>query len=139
LAALEATLLAYRSPDRLTNELPTLRLLTRPLADIAELAERLLPAVSAALGDDWHVEAIDVASQVGSGSLPVDVIPSRALAIRPAQGKGGGRLQGLADRFRMLPMPVIGRIADDAFVLDMRCLTDEAGFAEQLTSLARDV
>ncbi len=136
LAALEATLLAYRSPDRLVEELPTLRLLTRPTQEIAAMADRLLPQMAAALGEDWRVETIDVASQVGSGSLPIDIIASRALAIGAAQGKGGGRLQGLADRFRALPVPVIGRIADDRFVLDLRCLTDEAGFSGQLDDLA---
>jgi L-seryl-tRNA(Ser) seleniumtransferase len=37
--------------------------------------------------------------------------------------------------FRRLPIPVIGRIQDDAFVLDLRCLGDEAGFTAQLAGL----
>lgn len=136
LAALEATLLAYRTPDLLMQELPTLRLLTRPLADIEALANRLLPLVSAALGAQWQVTVTPVSSQVGSGSLPVEIIPSMALTCRPASAKVGSALKRLAAELRHLPVPVIGRVADDALVLDLRCLEDEQAFMAQLDRLA---
>lgn len=135
LAALEATLLTYRTPDLLVAEIPTLRLLTRRQGDIAALAERLLPVFAAALGDSWQVSVADVSSQVGSGSLPVEVIPSAAIAIVPAAVRGGAALGALADRFRRLPTPVIGRINADRLLFDLRCLEDEAGFAAQLDFL----
>jgi L-seryl-tRNA(Ser) seleniumtransferase len=135
LAALEATLMAYRKPDRLFQELPTLRLLTRPQAEIAAQAERLRPLLAQALEAGWRVSVRPVSSQVGSGSLPVDVIPSVGLAISDGKAKSGPALNALADRFRRLPRPVIGRVADNALVLDLRCLEDEAGFLEQLTLL----
>jgi L-seryl-tRNA(Ser) seleniumtransferase len=132
LAALEATLLAYRTPDLLARELPTLRLLSRPADEIRTVAERLAPVLGRALGDDWRVEVTAVSSQVGSGSLPLEVIPSFALTLSPAGGKGGGaRLQLLSERLRALPFPVIGRIADGRLLLDLRCLEDEATFRRQ--------
>jgi L-seryl-tRNA(Ser) seleniumtransferase len=136
LAALEGTLLAYRTPDLLAEELPTLRLLTRPVTDIEALANRLLPHLAAALGDQWQVTVAPVASQVGSGSLPVEIIPSMALTCRPTSAKAGSALRRLAAALRKLPTPVIGRIADDALVLDLRCLEDEPGFLAQLDRLA---
>ncbi|WP_129774708.1 L-seryl-tRNA(Sec) selenium transferase [Peristeroidobacter soli] len=136
LAALEGTLLAYRTPDLLAKELPTLRLLTRPVTDIEALANRLLPHLAAALGDQWQVTVAPVASQVGSGSLPVEIIPSMALTCRPTSAKAGSALRRLAAALRKLPTPVIGRIADDALVLDLRCLEDEPGFLAQLDRLA---
>jgi L-seryl-tRNA(Ser) seleniumtransferase len=136
LAALEATLLAYRTPDLLVQELPTLRLLTRPLAEIEALANRLLPHLVAALGDQWQVNVVPVSSQVGSGSLPVEIIPSMALTCRPVSAKVGSALKRLAAALRRLPVPVIGRLADDALVLDLRCLEDEQGFVAQLGQLA---
>lgn len=136
LAALEGTLLAYRTPDLLVQELPTLRLLTRPLADIESLANRLLPHLAAALGAQWQVNVSPVSSQVGSGSLPVEIIPSMALTCRPTSAKVGSALKRLASDLRRLPTPVIGRVADDAMVLDLRCLEDEQGFLAQLGQLA---
>ncbi len=135
LAALEATLLAYRTPDRLVQELPTLRLLTRPLAQIEALALRLLPRVAAALGAQWQVTVMPASSQVGSGSLPVDVIPSMALAVCSTKGKSGSALKNLAGRLCRLPAPIVGRIADNRLLLDLRCLEDEDGFLAQIDQL----
>ncbi len=138
LAALEATLHLYRDPDRVASRLPTLRLLTRPQKEIAELAERLQPILGSALGDAWQVTTQEASSQIGSGSLPVDRLPSAALAIAPdsAGRRGGGTaLSQLATRFRRLPVPVIGRIADGCLLFDLRCLEDEALFVEQLSQL----
>ncbi len=136
LAALEGTLLAYRTPDLLMQELPTLRLLTRPLADIEALANRVQPQLATALGVHWQVNVTSVSGQVGSGSLPTELIPSMALTCRPTSAKVGSALQRLAAALRRLPTPVIGRIADDALVLDLRCLEDEQGFVAQLGQLA---
>jgi L-seryl-tRNA(Ser) seleniumtransferase len=135
LAALEATLLAYRNPEHLLRDVPTLRLLTRPLAQIEVLATRLQLLLAEALGAVWRVEVMPVASQVGSGSLPVDVIPSMALAISQHDAKSGAALNGLATRLRELPVPVIGRVADNRLLLDLRCLEDEDTFAQQIALL----
>ena len=79
----------------------------------------------------------DCQSQIGSGALPVDLLPSAALVARPVAARGKGRaLQRLAAALRALPRPVVGRIADDALWLDLRCLEDETGFAAQLKELA---
>ena len=137
MAALEATLLAYRTPDRLARELPTLRLLTRPLADIAAQAQRLQPRLAAALGERWLVTVAPTKSQVGSGALPVDAIPSAALAIAPARGKSGSALKALSERLRCLPVPILGRIAEGRLLLDLRCLEDEATFVAQLDELGK--
>jgi L-seryl-tRNA(Ser) seleniumtransferase len=128
IAALEAVLRLYLDPGRLRERLPTLRLLTRPVAEIRALAERLRPAVQVYVGDKGAVDVAECASQVGSGSLPVDRLPSAALRIVPR----GARPAVLAKALRALPIPVIGRIHDDALWLDLRCLEDEAAFLAQI-------
>jgi L-seryl-tRNA(Ser) seleniumtransferase len=136
LAALEATLKLYRDPDRLLQRLPTLRLLARRRDEIAAAAERIRPVLAAALGVNFTVERTDCASQIGSGALPLEGIASAGLAIRPVRGRGAGRaINAVATAFRRLPVPVIGHIADQSLVLDMRCLEDEAGFASNLAAL----
>jgi L-seryl-tRNA(Ser) seleniumtransferase len=124
IAALEATLRLYRDPDRLAERMPTLRLLGRPQAEIRALAERIAPGVAGRLG--VPVEVVDCASQVGSGALPVESLPSAGLRL------GGGDPEALAARLRALPRPVLGRIRDGAMLLDLRCLTDPEGLLAAL-------
>jgi L-seryl-tRNA(Ser) seleniumtransferase len=135
LAALEATLKLYRDPDRLAQRLPTLRLFTRSAAELRDLAERLLPALSGAVGAGWIVEIVDCSSQIGSGALPLETLPSAGLALKPAGKASGSAVEGLAAAFRSLPLPVIGRISQGALLFDLRCLEDEAAFTSQLRQL----
>ncbi len=136
LAALEATLKLYRDPDRLHERLPTLRLFTRPAAEMRAQAERLVPCIAEQIGMDFDVAAIDCASQIGSGALPLETMASGGIAMRP-RGKASGRaVEDLAARFRALPVPVIGRVSDGALIFDLRCLADEAAFATMLPALA---
>jgi L-seryl-tRNA(Ser) seleniumtransferase len=134
LAALEAVLLLYLDPQRLARELPTVRSLARGRADIEAQVARVLPAVAAALGDRFEVQAIACSSQIGSGSLPVDTLKSSGIAIRRKAGNGPSA-DRVASAFRALPRPVNGRIQDRAFVMDLRCLEAEAAFVAQLSKV----
>jgi L-seryl-tRNA(Ser) seleniumtransferase len=124
LAALESVLRLYADPDRLVARLPTLRLLAQPVEEIRSLAARLAPAFPR----KYEARVIDCESQIGSGALPTQRIASAGLAIRPGTA-------ATAAAFRKLPLPVIGRLQEGAFVLDLRCLEDEATFASQLQHL----
>ena len=137
LAALEAVLRLYRDPDRLTHRLPALRLLTRPASEIAAQAKRLQPAAQAAVGTLATVAVATCSSQIGSGALPVERLPSVALVFRPSAKKPGQNPAPLEAAFRALPQPVIGRIEDDALPLDLRCLDprEEDEFRASLTAL----
>lgn len=118
LAALEACLRDYRRGAIL----PTERLLARPLAEIEAAAERMAGPVAAALGHGFTVEPAPSRSQVGSGASPTATQASFALAIRAT----GSALDALASALRALPEPVIGRMADGALWLDLRCLEQRA-------------
>lgn len=136
LAALVAVLELYRDPDTLAERLPTLRLLTRPKEAITQTAMEVLPAMVEALDGIGLVETRDTNSQIGSGSLPLDLLPSVAIAITPHEGKGSDtRLRQIAAAFRHLDVPVIGRIHDGALLFDMRALENSAELTEQLPKL----
>ena len=138
LAALEAVLRLYADPDRLADRLPALRLLARPSGEIAASGRRVLPAVEQALAGIAEVELVETRSQIGSGALPISLLPSVALALRPASGaKSGASVETLARALRGLPIPVIGRIESGRVLLDLRCLEDEAAFLGQLAALPR--
>ena len=139
IAALAAIFRLYADPDRLAERLPALRLLSRAQDDIAATAQRLITPVADQLAPAYTVEVMDCQSQIGSGALPVDALPSMALSIRPAQGKrgSGAALKRLNTAWRQLPVPVIGHVSDGAFWLDLRCLeaSDEATFIDQIHQL----
>jgi L-seryl-tRNA(Ser) seleniumtransferase len=135
LAALEAVLRLYADPDRLGTRLPALRLLIRSGDEIAALGQRLLPAMARALAGFATIAIVDTKSQIGSGALPVSLLPSAALALTPIDASAAA-LEALARRLRALPIPVVGRIERGRVLLDLRCLESEAEFVAQLSALA---
>lgn len=87
-------------------------------------AEKLLPVFEAALGPAFQVGVEGTLSQIGSGSLPVETLPSSALVLKPLSGDDA-ELRALAGALRRLPRPVIGRVHQGALWLDLRCLEDD--------------
>ena len=137
-AALEGVLALYRAPELLAEKLPVLRLLTRTASEIETQSRRLLAPVQAALGDAFEVAATPMNSQVGSGALPADRLPSFGLRLQPSRARRSS-VDRLEARLRALPRPVIGRLADKALWLDLRCLEvgEEAEFQAQWSTLGR--
>ena len=131
LAALSEVLQLYRNPARLAQELPTLAALTRTPDEIRTQAERLAPALAEALAPRYEVAVSECHSQVGSGALPVDTLTSYGLRIS-AVDKTDEAVRQLAKSMRRLPVPVIGRINQGSYLLDLRCLDREDDFVAQL-------
>jgi L-seryl-tRNA(Ser) seleniumtransferase len=134
LAALAEVLKLYRNPATLTERLPTLRQLSRQQDDIRRQADRLLPDLFEALSPWYTVTVGECASQIGSGALPVETLPSIALVITP-ENASDAQLRALGQALRELPVPVIGRIHSGSVLLDLRCLENEQVFLEQLPHL----
>ena len=138
IAALTAILKIYSNPKQLCERIPTLRLLTRDPNEIHQTAKRIIPALKAKLGKTYSIKIEPCQSQIGSGALPTEKIPSVALKISLKMKRGSGKsLNGLSKIFRELPKPVIGRIQDNAFWMDLRCLekNHEDTFLKQLNKM----
>ena len=116
LAALSATLRLYRRSPELVAELPTLRWLTRPRAEMDAVAAQALPLLQARLGEGCSLTVEDGKAQIGSGTLPEEELASRVIAIRHARLSG----EKIAARFRASNPPILGRIHEGAFLLDLR-------------------
>ena len=114
LAALEATLRLYRDPARALNEIPVLRMLTTPPAEMKQRAEDF--AVRLRTIAHLRVEVRESSTFVGGGSLPEIALPSTIIALR-VSGFSEGEL---AARLRAGSHPVIARIHDGEVLLDLR-------------------
>lgn len=123
IAALFEVLNLYRDPDRLAETLPTLRFLARSVDEIDTLAKAVLPAFESVFKDQTNIGIIDTFSQVGSGSLPLDRLATRAIAISSTKSEqSDNHLQEIAKRLRTAPLPVIGRLNDGKLIFDCRTL-----------------
>ena len=120
LAALEATLRRYRLSPDIVGEIPTLRAFTRPMDEIRALGAAVAPRLAAALRDEFVIELQESTAQIGSGALPTEELPTVVISI--GHTKIGAN--AIAQRFRGANPPIIGRVKDDRFLLDLRAIFD---------------
>jgi L-seryl-tRNA(Ser) seleniumtransferase len=120
LAALEATLRQYRQSPNIAQEIPTLRAFTRPMDEIRALGEALVPRLEAALGASFRVQLKESTAQIGSGALPTEELPTAVVSVEHAKLSANA----IAQKFRAANPPIIGRIKEDRFLLDLRTIFD---------------
>jgi len=121
LAALESTLRLYRDESKAIDAIPTLRMLTLPLNILAVRAQRLAERLPPLDPTRLSVQLWDRASKAGGGSLPLLELPTKVLAIRI----DGLSANAIEKALRHNTIPIIGRIEDDAFILDMRTVQED--------------
>lgn len=134
IVVLDEVLRLYRHPEKLAETLPTLRHLTRSAVEIRATAARVAKALQTRM-PDAAIDVVESMSQIGSGSLPVDLLKSHSVRLQPLAA-GHAPLAELVAQFRQLPRPVIGRVHDGALLFDLRTLDDEAAFLRNLDALA---
>ena len=120
LAALEATLRQYRQSPNIVQEIPTLRAFTRPMDEIRALGEALVPRLEAALGASFRVQLKESTAQIGSGALPTEELPTAVVSVEHAKLSANA----IAQKFRAANPPIIGRIKEDRFLIDLRTIFD---------------
>jgi L-seryl-tRNA(Ser) seleniumtransferase len=133
LTALEATLRLYLDEPRALMEIPTLRMLTRPVAELDRQARALARRVRRRFGARLQVEVVESEGRAGGGTLPQAPLPSRALAITiPPLAP-----QELEVRLHRAATPVIGRVERGVVILDL--LTALPGDQEALMAALAEV
>ena len=118
IAGMEAVLRLYRQGAAIHETLPALRALARPLGEIETMGGSVVRRIEQALGADFTVALEQSWCQVGSGALPSEEIPSRVVAISHAAVSP----DAIAARFRAATPPIIGRVSDGRFLLDLRAI-----------------
>lgn len=135
LAGLEATLRLYLQPEKITEKLTALHLLTQPIPQLQAQAEQLKVRLENRLNADYLIAIEPSEAQVGSGSQPLARIPSVAVTIAPATEKTLIKITALFARLLALPQPVIGRIERDKIWLDLRSLASLDRLLDSLETL----
>lgn len=134
MAALESVLSLYRSPELLPERLTTLRLLTRAQTDIQQQAKGLQASLQHAVGSDYSVSCEPMLSQIGSGAMPIDSLPSFGLVVHyQGSDKISRQIMWLEHWLRTQAQPIIGRIHKNALYLDCRCLSEQQAQLLQTT------
>ncbi len=135
LSALEATLLLYLEPEKATREIPILRMLFESEEKLRKRAARIARLLRRD-GAKAAVEVVSLQSEVGGGSLPDTFITSFGISVSPS----GMSVQGLEQKLREQPVPVIARIEKDRLLIDMRTVReeDEALLASEVAAVLQD-
>ena len=137
LAALEATLRLYLEEPRALADIPTLRMLTRPVAELDRAARALARRVRRRFGAGLKVDVVESEGRAGGGALPQASLPSRALTLAAAPLAS----QELEVRLRQAATPVIARVEQGLVWLDVRTLLpgDEAAIMAALEEALADI
>jgi L-seryl-tRNA(Ser) seleniumtransferase len=120
LAGLEATLRLYLDGERGRSRIPTLRMIAAPVDAVRRRARRLLRLLAPETRAAWRATVVPSTCQIGGGALPVEPLPSSALAL----GGPDHPAHRLEEALRHSPLAVIGRLQEGRLLLDLRTVED---------------
>ena len=121
LAALESTMRLYMDKDKAIAAIPTLRMLTLPYDDIAKKAARLGNMLENIDDACLSIKLIDLSSRAGGGALPLLELPSKCVGVKVE----GMSVNAVERHMRNNMPPIIGRIEDDLFIIDLRTIQED--------------
>lgn len=118
--ALELTLLEYLRPEQAVKEIPVLAMIGMTQEETARRASSLMALLKERCGNA-QISTAACESQIGGGALPLERLFSTAVVIRPQRMTTAA----LEEAMRAMPVPVIGRVVEDAVWLDVRTMFEE--------------
>lgn len=121
LSALESTLRLYRDEAKAIRMIPTLRMLTLSSKEIKEKAKQLAARLQAIDNARIDTQVLQRSSKAGGGALPLLNLPSQCVSIK-IQGCSANTLER---QLRDNDPPIIGRIEEDMFIMDLRTIQEE--------------
>ncbi len=121
LAALEATLRIYTEPQKALKEIPTLRMITAPAQELAQKAQNLFELLQKNFSEHAAIQTRSSFSRVGGGSFPERDLPTTLVCLKPKHISA----TQLKNRLLRTQPPLLGRLEEEAFCLDVRTLDME--------------
>ena len=118
IAGLEATLQLFLTPEKLTQAHPVYRMMALSLEELNKRALRLQKILRAELKEEAKISVGDGESQVGSGSVPTEMIPTRVLKVRPISES----VDNLGRKLRHSNPPIFPRVQKDFVLFDLRTI-----------------
>ena len=115
IAALEVTFKYYLDEREAIKNIPTLKMILENPQIVKERAEKLYSYLEK-IGVKGTV--IPTEAKIGGGSMPEETVLSYGVAFE-------GNANYLEEKFRKNILPIIGRIYEDRFVIDMKTLSNE--------------
>jgi L-seryl-tRNA(Ser) seleniumtransferase len=136
LAGLESTLRVYLDENRVRNLLPVMGMLTLPLKDLEGRARRFRKKLEKEISGECQITLREDSSQVGGGSLPLQGLPTRVVAIRPVRISAAA----LEERLRRSEPPVVARVKEEEVLLDLRTVArkEEAALLEAVKKALKE-
>lgn len=120
ICALESTLRMYLDEEKAIENIPTLKMLTYKISELEEKALALFNKIEK-LNLDINISIEDGFSQVGGGSMPIEVIKSKVIAITPSKIN----VSTLEKRLRLSESHIIARVYDNKYILDVRTIFED--------------
>ncbi len=120
-AALESTLRLYRTPQIAVESIPTRRMLTLPFKGIAKKAQGLAAMLGNTDNPLMDIQLLDRSSKAGGGALPLLDLPSKCVGVKIK----GITVNAIERSMRNSTPPIIGRIEEDFFIMDLRTIQED--------------
>jgi L-seryl-tRNA(Ser) seleniumtransferase len=121
LASLESVLREYFDLNQALSNIPTLSMLTITLEKLKGRAQKIQRRLKKKVDTHCNIQIVPTVSRVGGGALPEFGIDSWAIDLEPLNMK----LSHLENRLRTLSIPIIGRIENGRFLIDVRTVQDQ--------------
>ncbi len=121
IAGMEATLRLFRSPEKLKERHPVYRMFALSVVEVESRAKKALRTLKKQIPEAAEFSVVDGGSQVGSGSVPVQTMPTKLLMVKPAAISA----ESLARSLRHHQPAVFPRVQNDAVLLDFRTIQEQ--------------
>lgn len=121
LAGMEATLRLFLNLEKLKDRHPVYKMFSLTIDELEKRGRRIRKKLQEKISREAELSLEDGGSQIGSGSVPVETLPTRLLKVQPASVSA----ENLARKLRVNNPPVFTRVHRDAVLFDLRTIREE--------------